>query len=159
MASLSWDFCGFRRDAALHRRRRHPGVRAGDTNGAWLVRGCKKMVRLSRLYAAPIQRFWMERVVPWMMSNDLGGRSRYGISHDDPGIAAPKSLRYDAAVTANISGPPLRGGGFHSSLPGGRYAVMPFRGTNSEIVPAWADLLGAERFCHLPRLHGRLQDI
>lgn len=93
-------------------------------------------------YGLSIQRFWMERVVPWMMSNDLGGRSRYGISHDDPGITASESLRYDAAVTANISGPPLRGGGFHSSLPGGRYAVMPFRGTNSEIVPAWADLLG-----------------
>lgn len=40
----------------------------------------------------------MTKVVPWMETNALFGRSRYGISHDDPGITASQKLTYDAAV-------------------------------------------------------------
>ena len=43
-------------------------------------------------YGPPVARFWMERVAPWMAENDLFGRVRYGISHDDPTITDPASV-------------------------------------------------------------------
>lgn len=49
-------------------------------------------------YGQPVSEFWMKKVAPWMEMNGLYGRPRYGISHADPGITAPQSLRYDAAV-------------------------------------------------------------
>src|ERR1700674_4084889 len=49
-------------------------------------------------YGKPISDFWINTVAPWMETNGLYGQPRYGISHDDPGIAAPEKLRYDAAV-------------------------------------------------------------
>lgn len=93
-------------------------------------------------YGLSIQRFWIEHVAPWMAANRLVGHSRYGISHDDPGITAADSLRYDAAVALSDERTPLSGGGFRSTLPGGRYAVMAFSGTTAQILPAWAALLG-----------------
>ena len=34
-------------------------------------------------YGSPVARFWMERLAPWMAENELFGRERYGIAHDD----------------------------------------------------------------------------
>lgn len=45
-------------------------------------------------YGEPVARFWMERVAPWMAENDLFGRTRYGIAHDDSTITDPPRLRY-----------------------------------------------------------------
>lgn len=92
-------------------------------------------------YGEPVARFWMERVAPWMAENDLFGRERYGISHDDPTITEPAKCRYDAGVVAEakevLSGRPQR-----TVLAGGRYACTRFEGTVDEIDAAWQRLLG-----------------
>jgi AraC family transcriptional regulator len=54
-------------------------------------------------YGEPLSRFWQDVAYPWMVSNDLLGRTRYGICHDDPGVSLPEKCRYDAAV--EITGP------------------------------------------------------
>lgn len=91
-------------------------------------------------YGAPIGHFWMERVAPWMAENDLFGRVRYGITHDDSSITDPAKCRYDACVAAEpsevLSGSPMR-----TVLPGGRYASMRFEGTSDDIDGAWQRLL------------------
>ena len=91
-------------------------------------------------YGAPLGRFWQEEVYPWMLANQLLGRTRYGISQDDPGVTAPDQCRYDAAVAVNA---PLAvpGKALTTTLPGGRYAVMPFSGTSVQIGAAWDQLL------------------
>lgn len=91
-------------------------------------------------YGAPIGAFWQDTVAPWMMTNGLFGRPRYGISHDDPGITAPEKCRYDACVEvdADFSGT----GPFHITvIPGGKYASGQFKGRTADFVDAWAALL------------------
>ncbi|MEO7084797.1 MAG: AraC family transcriptional regulator [Gemmatimonadaceae bacterium] len=91
-------------------------------------------------YGEPISKFWQTVVAPWMGTNNLFGHVRYGISHDDPGIASPERARYDAGVEvdSNFSGT----GDYHTTLiPGGRYACAHFSGTTADIVGAWAKLL------------------
>lgn len=92
-------------------------------------------------YGDSVLAFWMERVAPWMAENDLFGRVRFGIAHDDPTITEPARCRYDAAVAVDsaevISGQPMR-----TVLPGGRYACSRFEGTVTEIDAAWQRLLG-----------------
>lgn len=91
-------------------------------------------------YGAPLSRFWGETAYPWMISNNLVGQPRYGISHDDPGITAPEKCRYDAAV--EVTGPlAAPANAALTTLPGGRYAVTAFRGTALEIGSAWDQLL------------------
>jgi AraC family transcriptional regulator len=91
-------------------------------------------------YGKSISNFWMQEVEPWMQMNGLYGRPRYGISHDDPGITSPEKLRYDAAVEVS---PDFVGAGKHQTtiIPGGRYAVAKFKGTDAEVGEAWAWLL------------------
>ena len=92
-------------------------------------------------YGQPVNRFWMERVAPWLAENKLFGRERFGIGHDDPTITDPAKRRYDAGVAADpkevLSGQPMR-----TVLPGGRYACMRFEGTVGDIDAAWQRLLG-----------------
>ncbi len=91
-------------------------------------------------YGAPLQEFWMQQVAPWMAQNNLFGRVRYGISHDDPGITDASRCRYDAAVEVDadavLSSQPLR-----TVLGAGRYACMPFEGSIRDIDAAWQRLL------------------
>jgi AraC family transcriptional regulator len=91
-------------------------------------------------YGKPISDFWMTQVAPWMETNGLYGRPRYGISHDDPGITAPEKLRYDAAVEVPEN---FVGAGDHQMtvIPGGRYAVGRFKGNEQHVGDAWAWLL------------------
>jgi AraC family transcriptional regulator len=91
-------------------------------------------------YGEELSRFWQEVAYPWMLSNNLIGRPRYGISHDDPGVTAPENCRYDAAVevTAPLAAP---GEATITKLPGGKYAVTPFSGTSTEIGAVWNQLL------------------
>jgi AraC family transcriptional regulator len=91
-------------------------------------------------YGAPILNFWMHDVAPWMQANGLLSRPRYGISHDDPSITDPARCRYDAAVEVDAAFVP-GSGAFVTTLPGGRYASMPFFGTSEEIGVAWRRLL------------------
>ena len=91
-------------------------------------------------YGPDLSRFWQETVYPWMETNRLVGRPRYGISLDDPGITAPEKCRYDAAVEVE---PGFVGAGQHvtTSIPGGKYAAARFRGTSAEMGEGWMALL------------------
>ncbi|MEP7000219.1 MAG: AraC family transcriptional regulator [bacterium] len=92
-------------------------------------------------YGEPVSTFWQESVYPWMVTNDLLGCPRYGISHDDPSITSAERCRYDACVEV---APGWQGAGtYHeTTMPGGRCAVTRFEGTVDEINAAWASLLG-----------------
>ena len=91
-------------------------------------------------YGPELSDFWQESVYPWMQTNHLLGRPRYGISLDDPGITAPEKCRYDAAVEVE---PGFIGAGQHltTSIPGGKYAAASFRGTGAQLGDAWMALL------------------
>jgi len=88
----------------------------------------------------PVSDFWISKVDPWMQTNGLYGRPRYGISHDDPGITAPEKVRYDAAVEVPEN---FVGAGDHqlTVIPGGKCAVGKFKGTDKQIGEAWDWLL------------------
>jgi AraC family transcriptional regulator len=91
-------------------------------------------------YGQAVSEFWMKKVAPWMETNGLYGRPRYGISHDDPGITSPQQLRYDAAVEVpdDFVG---AGGHLKTVIPGGKYAVGSFKGSDRQVVDAWAWML------------------
>jgi AraC family transcriptional regulator len=91
-------------------------------------------------YGNAISEFWQKTVYPWMVTNNLLGRPRYGISHDDPAITEAAKLRYDACVEVPDG---FVGAGQHlmTTIPGGKYAVSPFKGTTEAIGAAWAALL------------------
>jgi AraC family transcriptional regulator len=91
-------------------------------------------------YGKPLSDFWITVVDPWMQTNGLYGKARYGISHDDPDITAPEKLRYDAAVEVPSS---FKGAGDYQMtvIPGGKYAVGRFKGTDTQVGEAWAWLL------------------
>ena len=91
-------------------------------------------------YGRAVSAFWQQTVYPWMKANGLLGCPRAGISHDDPAITAPERCRYDAAVEVP-EGFVGSGNYLTTTLPGGRYAVMRFRGREDEIGAAWASLL------------------
>lgn len=91
-------------------------------------------------YGDSVAKFWQDEVYPWMVTENLLGRPRYGVSHDDPSITAPKKCRYDACVEV----PPtfaVSGRAQKTTLPGGRFATTPFSGTALEVAEVWADLL------------------
>jgi AraC family transcriptional regulator len=91
-------------------------------------------------YGKPVSDFWLTNVDPWMETNGLYGRPRYGISHDDPAITASDKLRYDAAVEVpeNFAG---TGKYQMTVIPGGKYAVGKFKGTDKQVGEAWDWLL------------------
>lgn len=91
-------------------------------------------------YGKPISDFWMKKVDPWMETNGLYGKPRYGISHDDPGITAAEKLRYDAAVEVAKD---FVGSGDHQMtvIPGGKYAVGKFKGNDKEVGESWTWML------------------
>ena len=91
-------------------------------------------------YGAAVGQFWADTVVPWMATNQLFGRARYGISHDDPSITDPAMCRYDAAVEI-AAGSHAPGQALLTSLPGGLYAMSYFKGCNAEIGDAWNAIL------------------
>ena len=91
-------------------------------------------------YGQPVFAFWQQTVYPWLATNGLLGQPRYGISHDDPSITAPDQCRYDACVEAPPQFVPS-GSAFKTTLPGGRYAALGFKGTAAEAEQAWMALL------------------
>ncbi|MBE7416946.1 MAG: AraC family transcriptional regulator [Ideonella sp.] len=91
-------------------------------------------------YGEPVSRFWQQQVGPWLATERLFGRVRYGISHDDPSITDPAKCRYDACVEVDDRYVPS-GAALVTKLPGGRYASMPFHGTAGDIKAAWTRLL------------------
>jgi AraC family transcriptional regulator len=91
-------------------------------------------------YGDPISRFWIQQVAPRMAADGLMGHARYGISHDDPSIADPAQCRYDACVEVAAEYTPSSRA-LITTLPGGRYAQMPFKGTGREVSLAWTRVL------------------
>ena len=91
-------------------------------------------------YGPGVNRFWMETVAPWMVTNNLFGRDRFGIALDDPMVTQPAKCRYDACV-ASKPGEVLTGHPNFKEIPGGRYAALAYEGTGAEIVDAWNALL------------------
>lgn len=92
-------------------------------------------------YGEPIAQFWQETYVPWAVMNKLGAdHARYGISHDDPSITAPEQCRYDAC--AEVSPDFMAtGSALKTTIPGGKYAVLKFKGTVEQVGKAWSALL------------------
>lgn len=98
-------------------------------------------LRYNGPYGEPIARFWQETYVPWAVMNKLGsGHPRYGISHDDPSITAPEQCRYDACAEVAPDFV-VTGGAQKTTIPGGKYAVLSFKGDVERIGETWASLL------------------
>ena len=92
-------------------------------------------------YGDAVARFWQEAYVPWAVMNRLGpDHARYGISHDDPSITAPAQCRYDACAEVAPDFV-VNGGAQKAAIPGGKYAVLAFRGTVAQVGEAWAAIL------------------
>ena len=91
-------------------------------------------------YGRPVGTFWQTEVYPWMITNGLIGQPRYGISHDDPNVTAPQQCRYDAGceVPANFA---LSVNAHRTTIAGGKYAALSFKGTVADFEPAWDSLL------------------
>ena len=91
-------------------------------------------------YGEPVSLFWQNTYYPWAATNHLLERPRYGISHDDPSITAAEQCRYDACAEV---APDFvaSGGAFKTTIPGGRYAVLVFKGGGEQVGEAWAALL------------------
>jgi AraC family transcriptional regulator len=91
-------------------------------------------------YGPEIGRFWREHVLPWCQENGLLQAPRFGIALDDPGLTPAERCRYDACIEVGerfvANGP----AGI-ASLPGGRYALLPFHGHPDGLPQAWQALL------------------
>lgn len=97
-------------------------------------------LRYQGLFGEPLGRWWQETVAPWMTTNNLFGRERFGISLDDPTVTQPTQCRYDACV-ASPEGEVLSGNPQRKIIEGGKYAALEFYGTSGEIGNAWERLL------------------
>ena len=91
-------------------------------------------------YGAGIMNFWRQQLYPFLIQHSLMGRPIYGISHDDPNITAPEKCRYDAGVPIK-AGDAVPLGAQVTTIPGGRYATLPFKGGTVAIAEAWAALM------------------
>jgi AraC family transcriptional regulator len=91
-------------------------------------------------FGQPIGRFWQEDVYPWLVSNNLLGAPRYGISQDDPQVTAKSKCRYDAGVEVGNDYVPSQNAQV-ATLPGGLYACTKFKGTSSEVPETWEQIL------------------
>ena len=91
-------------------------------------------------YGEPLSVFWQNTYKPWAVMNKLREHARYGISHDDPNITAADQCRYDACaeVAPNFV---VSGGALKTTIPGGRYAALSFKGTVKQVGKAWTSLL------------------
>jgi AraC family transcriptional regulator len=91
-------------------------------------------------YGKPLSEFWQKTVYPWLAANNQLGQPRYGISLDDPKITAAAKCRYDAGV--EVRGTiVVPGESQTTTIPGGQYAVTPFRGTVEQVGSVWEAML------------------
>lgn len=91
-------------------------------------------------YGESINAFWQQTVYPWMAASGLLQQPRYGISLDDPNVVAPEQCRYDAGCEAPTTLTAL-GNAQKTTIPGGKYAALNFKGTAGEIGEAWTAML------------------
>jgi AraC family transcriptional regulator len=91
-------------------------------------------------YGPAVAAFWQQQFTPYVQRHGLAGRPVYGISHDDPARTPPAQCRFDVCTEVDehfVATAP----GQVTTTPGGRYAVLPFKGTPQTIQAAWAYLL------------------
>ena len=91
-------------------------------------------------YGPGVAQFWQQHFYPFLAQHGLLGRPIYGISHDDPNIAAPENCRYDTCVEVAADFV-LPAGAHLAEIPGGRYATMAFKGTSGQVNDAWQSLM------------------
>jgi len=91
-------------------------------------------------YGEPVSRFWHEVFFPWMQLHGLQGRPFYGMGQDDPSITAPEQCRYDAGVEVPEGFQP-GANAYLTTIPGGRYASLAFKGSVADVGAAWDVLL------------------
>lgn len=88
-------------------------------------------------YGPGVSQHW-EKFRKWAKARDLAGKgtAALGISHDDPSITPPDKCRYDSCVRVP---PDFREepGVNLADIPGGKYAVLAFKGTDRDIGKAW----------------------
>ncbi len=83
--------------------------------------------------------FWGNTVFPWLATNGLADKPRFGIGLDNPSVTPPEKCRYDACVEVPedfVAKPPAG----INVLPQGRYAVRSFKGTAGDIGAAWNEV-------------------
>jgi len=97
-------------------------------------------LRRTGAYGPGLSEFWRDTVYPWMVTHNLLGQPRYGISHDDPGITAADKCRYDACVEVP-SGFVATGKALLTTLPGGKYAATRVFGTTARVGATWNAML------------------
>jgi AraC family transcriptional regulator len=97
-------------------------------------------LRYQGSFGEPVGRFWQKEVYPWLVSNNLMGAPRYGISHDDPQFTEKNKCRYDAGAEVGKDYVPSQNAQV-TTLPGGLYACTQFRGTSGEVPLAWEQIL------------------
>jgi AraC family transcriptional regulator len=91
-------------------------------------------------YGPGVHTFWQQRFYPFLAAQGLLGRPIYGVSHDDPDICAPEKCRYDTCVAVDEAFV-ASGDAQITTLPGGKYASLPFEGSSAQIGPAWKSLM------------------
>jgi AraC family transcriptional regulator len=118
-------------------------------------------LRYTGPFGEPLGRFWRGTVTPWLADHGLVDCPRYGVTLDNPRATPPEKCRYEACVELppGLTLPDAA----ESIIPGGRYAVVRFRGTGAQIGSAWsefghtlsgtADRIDSQRhpFEHYPR--------
>lgn len=91
-------------------------------------------------YGPSVTRFWQEQFLPWRRAHGLDHAPCYGIGHDDPGITPASKCRYDACVVVPDDFVPTSSASI-TNLPGGRYAVVDFKGQPAQVGALWMKLL------------------
>ena len=66
--------------------------------------------------------------------------ARYGISYDNPNVTAPEQCRYEACVEVPPDFIPS-GKAVKTTVAGGRYAVLQFKGTLVDVFKTWAAMM------------------
>lgn len=94
-------------------------------------------------YGPGVSKHW-EGFRKWARAHNVLGKNAadpiaLGISHDDPSITPPDKCRYDscAVVPADFK---ADSSVIITDIPGGKYAVHRFRGTDRNIGKAWNDI-------------------
>lgn len=86
-------------------------------------------------FGEPLGKFWRNVVTPWLADNGLIDCPRFGVPLDNPMSTPPEQCRYDCCVELpaglGVADAPV------STIPGGKYAVTPFKGTGAQIGVAW----------------------
>ncbi len=91
-------------------------------------------------YGPAVAAFWQQHFYPYAAQRGLTGRPCYGISHDDPDITAPEQCRFDICTEVDDAFV-ATGEGMVTTIPGGKYAMLPFKGTPKTIHAAWSVLM------------------